>query len=889
MIPKTPLFALALLFSASSSQAQIPHFQQYFLLKKNEPVQVNIIFQDRTGFLWFGTNRGLFQFDGKNYQQYTRADSLPDDNVTAIAEDSLGRIWTGHGNGKLANIRRGVVQPFDPPEGSATEPVSDILFDKNGRLWFSTLNDGLYYYDADRLYRLDDLEGMPDLFVYDLSTGTDGSIWCGTDGGIAICHMEKNKVTVTVLDHEDGLVDNIVRKISHTHEGEVLIGTEDAGIQAYDPASKSFRPLIDGNWSFGSVTDFVVQGNKVWVATSESGLVLYYPERHQIREYSKEPEYVLPPITRLLTDREGNLWAGTRNGVIRSSGAGLEFIGSLAPASGADILALTVDHRDDLWFSTSEGLFKRTLDARGQVKVTKQLLNSPYGRHTVISLYTDEAGWVWAGLYGEGVLRIDPKSGQIRYFNKELRNGNVLAITGKGNVIWLATLGGAERITITGDRFEFTNFSRQNGLSSDFIYQVFIDSRNRVWFGTDGSGIDILDNGKLNHYEDGLPSPVVYSFTEDTLQQVWVNVQGNGVFRFNEGKLLPLRGDAALRSSDVNSVVSDGYGNVLAVHDLGIDVVSSTEHHMRYYGEESGIRDKQPTLNAVAKDTYGNIYIGTDAGIIRYAIEPAEYQQHPEVIIDQFKVFDQAVETMEKPRLDYDENSVTIDFHGFWFQNAGGLQYLYKMENFDDEWISTMNEAVTYSRLPPGDYVFRIKSSENDDFSQVKEASLNFSIAPPFWSTTPFYFIVAALTIVLGYSFIKVRERQLKTDNLILERKVEERTLEIQRKTEEIQAQNEEIMAQAEEIKGINENLEMLVKERTEELQKKNNALEEYAFINAHKLRGPLASILGLINLIEKTNLDAEARVINRHLQQSADELDDIVRSITKAIERSEQ
>ena len=211
------------------------------------------------------------------------------------------------------------------------------------------------------------------------------------------------------------------------------------------------------------------------------------------------------------------------------------------------------------------------------------------------------------------------------------------------------------------------------------------------------------------------------------------------------------------------------------------------------------------------------------------------------------------------------------------------------MENFDDEWISTMNDAVTYSRLPPGDYVFRIKGSENEDFSEVKEASLNFSIAPPFWTTIPFYSLVAALMIVLGYSFIKVRERQLKLDNLILERKVEERTLEIQRKTEEIQAQNEEIMAQAEEIKGINENLEMLVKERTEELQKKNKALEEYAFINAHKLRGPLASILGLINLIEKTNLDAEARVINKHLQQSADELDDIVRSITKAIERSEK
>ncbi len=196
---------------------------------------------------------------------------------------------------------------------------------------------------------------------------------------------------------------------------------------------------------------------------------------------------------------------------------------------------------------------------------------------------------------------------------------------------------------------------------------------------------------------------------------------------------------------------------------------------------------------------------------------------------------------------------------------------------------------MTYSRLPPGDYVFHVMSSENDDFGQSTRTSVSFTITPPFWTTTPFYVTVVAVGLILGYSFVRYRERQLINDKIILEQKVEERTLEIQRKTEEIQAQNEEIMAQAEEIKGINENLEMLVKQRTAELEKKNKALEEYAFINAHKLRSPVASVLGLINLISRTHLDEEARVITKHLQQAADELDEVVRSITKAIERGEK
>ena len=110
--------------------------------------------------------------------------------------------------------------------------------------------------------------------------------------------------------------------------------------------------------------------------------------------------------------------------------------------------------------------------------------------------------------------------------------------------------------------------------------------------------------------------------------------------------------------------------------------------------------------------------------------------------------------------------------------------------------------------------------------------------------------------------------------------------LALQISNEEIQAQNEEITSQAEEIRVINENLEQLVQDRTKELEKKNIALEEYAFINAHKLRSPVASILGLINLLNKTSLTDEARGIIGHLEDSTGKLDAVVSSITKAIEK---
>jgi signal transduction histidine kinase len=104
-----------------------------------------------------------------------------------------------------------------------------------------------------------------------------------------------------------------------------------------------------------------------------------------------------------------------------------------------------------------------------------------------------------------------------------------------------------------------------------------------------------------------------------------------------------------------------------------------------------------------------------------------------------------------------------------------------------------------------------------------------------------------------------------------------------------LQTSYEEIQAQDEEIKGINENLENIVRARTAELEKKNKALEEYAFINAHRLRSPVASILGLVNLMNKVQLNEEARGIMWHLQDSTEKLDETVSTITKTIERGER
>ncbi len=868
--------------------AQTPFFQQYFLLRKNDPVQINKILQDKNGFMWFATSNGLFKFDGKIQRRYTKKQGLLSNVVTAVAEDSLGRIWIGYQDGRLSFFEKNNFHSFDPPEGNTTKTISDILFDKNGNLWFATWNDGLYYYMNNRLYRVDEAEGLPDLYIYDLAEDSQGNIWAGTDGGAAVCTLQGSKISIDVIDHKDGLPDNIIRKIIQENDHAVLLATEDAGIIRYDLATHNFGSLTKHSWQYGGVSDFAIKNNKIWIACPQRGLVVYDRVKESENLYTAESIQGLASLRVLAKDTEGNIWAGAKSGLLRTPGDNLEYIEKPSTGSDANILAVTVDQFKNVWFSNKEGLYKRELKPN-QNGIVKPLASSPYENYTVISLFVDSKGYIWAGLYGEGALRIDPVTGKIRHFSRELRNGNILNITGKENIVWLATLGGSTKIDLLdNNEVSIKNYSSDDGLISDFIYQIFLQN-DRVWFATDGKGIAMMDQDGFHHYEDGLPNAVVYGMAEDANHKLWVNVQGHGLYTFDGKQFHACDSAVALRDTDIHSLTSDKSGNIVVMHDAGMDVIDVRKNKIIYLGDEVGLREKIANLNAVGKDSSGHIFFGTSAGIIKYAGEEDHLSSKPKAQIENVFLFDKPIDLAIFPILEHDENNITVNFLGLWYRNPDGLFYSYKLENYDRDWIETTNHSVTYSRLPPGKYTYRLRVSETPDFNNTQEASVTFTILPPIWQTIPFYIFMVVIAGALGYTYVKHRERQLRRDNEVLETTVNMRTMEIQLQKEEIMTQNEEISSQSEEILVINENLENLVKERTQELERKNKILEEYAFINAHKLRSPVATILGLINLFSKTKLDTEGEEINRRLQHTANELDDIVRTITKAIERGER
>jgi ligand-binding sensor domain-containing protein len=859
-------FALFLLAFALAD-AQTPYFQSYFLLRKGEPVQINKIFQDSRGYLWYGTNRGLFRFDGSN-QVLVEGSSA--DPVTAVAEDKSGTIWIGTRAGKVSTIGADLrLVAFEPPEGSAAAEISDILFDKRGNLWFSTFNDGLYYYTDERLYRLDDIDGMPDIFVYDIEEDAEGNVWAGTDGGAVICRLIDRKAQLEVLDYSDGLPDNIIRKI-HKDGNNILLATQDAGVVSYHPDTRAITPLTN-KWTFGAINDFCVDKLQVWMATT-SGLIVLERNISLVSRHSDIPG--MSVVSTILKDREGNVWAGSRSSLVRSFNNYVEFIEPDVPQN-SNVLAVAADG-EGLWYSTDSGLFRRvTID--GQASTKQWLTGTRYQGKKIISLYVDENGFLWCGFYGEGAIRLNPRTSAVEDISSRLRNGNVLSISGGKGEIWLATLDGATRVMSQNSSLKVENLGKKEGLNTDYIYQAFSDSRGRVWFASDRQGVVMLEYGIFKHYATEFGTRAVYGFAEDGEGRIWANVQLDGLYVLERDKFIKVKSDQS-----VNCIASLSSGSILAVHDLGLELHKPGDSAVRRLGEEVGYLERQANLNAISRASNGKVYIGTDKGIVVFTEFPPDVPSAPAPLISGIRAFNIAYPLSERLDLDYDENNVTVSFLGIWFQNPTGLRFQYRLDGYDLDWITTQDRNAVFSSLQPGDYTFRVRVSDTDDFTSAKDVSTRFIINPPIWRTAAFYLVVAFAAGLAVYGYIRLRERRLREDKQVLEERVRQRTSEIQRK-------NEEIQTQAEEIKVINESLERRVHERTHELERKNKALEEYAFINAHNLRSPVASILGLINLLSRVNLDKDGGELVQHLKTSAERLDGVVRSITESIEKGDQ
>jgi len=789
------LFLFFLLAFSPVISAQTPFLKPHQLFKGKEEYNVNVVYQDLKGWIWFGTDKGLFRFDGINYTRFTTSEGLADDNITAINNQDNNNLWIGHRNGEITIYNQNTFNAFLPDEGLGKIDITDIVTDSSGVVWYSTNGEGVFMFDGRYLNNLNTDDGLSDNYVYDIESDRNGVLWFATDNGITRYSAGKC-ITISM---KDGLNDNIVRVLKTTKDGKLLIGTEDNGVTVYDPDNNIFTPIA--GWDFGPVTGIAVSiENEVWISTEKDGIIQLELTGLNpfIRKITMNQGLISNRISSIIKDQEENIWIGGKMGVMQALPPVFEFLNKSNGSPFEMIYSLTKDDAENLWVCSETGLYRGTPDNTGQFKWENISETLNLTLTNFISLFSDKEGYIWAGTYGEGTLRINPADLKYKkYSDKEgLRDNNIISVSGSDNRIWFSTLGGGVSYFDMSER-RIKNYSNAE-LQDSYIYSTKTDKSGKTWI---AGSLDypsyIYNDSIINIAGNRKSYPQLYSVAEDTSGIIWFNTGDKGLINITNDSIVSYGPAEGITFAKIQSIVFDKYNNLLVISNSGLIFYKPNSGVILEFGENSGLSYQYPVMNSVYTDKEDQIWIGTETGIIKYNPEYLQFiGQNPKVFLSVKNLFSDPVEP-GKYKFRYRENNFTFGFTGIWFTNPEGLNYRYMLKGFDLEWTySNQNQVQPYSKLPDGDYSFITEVSlDGKNWYRYDDSVFTFSIRTPFWKAWWFiaFMIIAVISSV--YAYIKLRLFNLERAKEHLENEVQKRTEEISKQNRELEAQKEEIQS----------------------------------------------------------------------------------------------
>lgn len=772
-IPKHIFFSLLFFLIGHFSIAQVT---AYTIALEGASPKIITVKKISKGYFLAGTTNGLYLFDGRNFTPFDLDTGIKNRSITAITEDKNSVVWVGFQSGEIGFLKNKTVELLHAEEGHPAVAITSVLADTSGTVWFATAGEGVYYYTKKRFYNINMDDGLSDNYVYDFVSGEAGVIAC-TDRGLNMIDIEKGKKSIHFFTTANGLPDNIVRCLyPKSNEVKTLsrptywVGMQDKGIGSYSSAGNGFISAAK-DWSYGQVNSLISSGNQLWVATQDKGIVIIeFADKRMNNILAVKNLYSgYGKAGNLLCDAEGNIWFTSNNELIKTNGARLQNILPLDKKLYAQIHSILQDKNGNIWINVNNGLIKFYFNKAGQKWQSKRyplaLINS---KTDITSLYEDKFGNIWIGTMGKGVFIIDPRTDKNRHLTEDnlLVDGSVLSITGKGEELWISSLGGAVHCNLGDENkniflpYTFINFKNVSSIGSNYIYSIFVDSKNRVWFATDGKGITVFENGRFKTYNqtNGIKSLVIYNICEDKNGNIWFSALNNGLYKYDGKKFINISLQQGLNDETITALSTDKENNIIAVSKKGINIINATTNNISYLDINQGLEEVNTDLNCIA----GNdaVYIVSNKGILRY--QPTATSLKAKIVLQGVRVFLKDLNTNVAGNFSYDENNLTFSYTGISFSHPEKIRYQYKLEGLNKEWMNTKDNHFNIPKLPPGNYTFRVKASINNQFNDVDEAAYSFVIQKPFWMQ--WWFILPVL-FILGsslYYYIKQREKRVK-------------------------------------------------------------------------------------------------------------------------------
>ena len=462
-------------------------------------------------------------------------------------------------------------------------------------------------------------------------------------------------------------------------------------------------------------------------------------------------------------DTEGNLIFANGSNELFLANLSLIYIHDHDETSFADTRAIICDKKGTIWFSTAKGIFEHDL-ILGVDRLAQLIYPKSTKQADIISLCEGPDGAIWFGTFGDGLGRLDPLSGKVKFFKEKngLVNNNVLSISARNNELWLATLGGISRLDLATGKFE--NFDSSDEFASNYVYTTFIDNNNDVWFGTDGKGPVKYQDGQFYFLREHFPQvgKSIVAIAQDTLNNMWFYSNDKKIQEFTGNEIISADIDLNGDNPEVLAMASDRTGHMILLTTSGVASIGTNGTNLRYFSTEDKINSN--FLNVITRDRLGQMWIGTEDAMIRYKKYVSAKYKQPITRIQKVMVMLQPTDTLNHV-FEPDENHFAFHIAGLWYSDPEEVQYEYKMEGFDLDWVRTKDQNIVFSKLPPGHYKFRVRSYIGNDREKSNEQVYEFTIKRPIQDRTWFvvlviFAIIAGIVLIVKLRLTALRKKE---------------------------------------------------------------------------------------------------------------------------------
>lgn len=774
--------------------------------------KVNCILQDARGFIWFGTDDGLNRYDGNNFtvfrNQPGNSFTISGNMIMDLLEDKNEILWIATADGGLTKYdyrlapRKQFLQYKHLPADTNSIPVNvlnALLEDQSGNIWIASSGAGVLKFDKKAQTFSTGIIGRTSTCL-DLEFDGNGMIWVGRQGG--------GIIKINPRTHEftmDPRYQNLYAKLPHTtvtalyadEEKNMWFGSWDKVLYRYNKMKQEEEVFQKDNndWSFQNdeINSFRQDKlQKLWMGGRNAGLHVYDKKLNRFYNYqydpSREGTIADNKVNCIYIDLSGVVWIGTNKGVSIHNPAQQQFQQTFISQPGKEIVIndFYKDKSDNLWIATTEGIFFR--QSGKSTFVYKPVIYKENKLNVSKFFYDDEGTFYLGTNYSlftydkinnslklllntekDSVMNKIIASRVVSVVKDSINGRPVLLVSPYGHFLAYYDLDNNKWVSRL-DTVE--NIIRNFNIKDNLIRKIYKTASGKIWLATVKEGLgEWVKNSKpvIRYYKNDpvqkevLSNNHVFDMAEDKQRNLWITTYGGGLHYFN----LVTRKISHISATNnlLEGLQVDNRGYVWMVgngnlHRYDPAEGSYTSFDLPDIEKSGGVR------GYIFKDAQGNMYIGGANYFIEF--NPSSIltlREKPKVVFTDFRIFNNSFSDLlnrQNISLKYTQNYFTIEFAAPHYASATPVQYAYQLEGVDDGWIEAgTRNSIPYSNLPGGQYVFKVKATNNPGNWNEEVSSLHITIVPPFWKTWLFYLFCAVFAMMIAYALYRYRINEL--------------------------------------------------------------------------------------------------------------------------------